>query len=493
MTHNQWAKDHSPRWARFRFAIIGVLLAAPPPKGELRSVLRELAGREWTHPIHGKPFRVGLSTLERWYYRAKEQQDPVDSLRQKARSDAGLDRCFSPGLKDQLRQQYQQHPGWSVQLHADNLAVVAKQDQALGILPSYSTIRRFMKANGLHKQKRIKQSKRTAGMIAAEQRLEQREVRSYEVDFIHGLWHLDFHHGSLKIINAGGQWITPVLLAVMDDRSRLICHAQWFLDETTDTLVHGVVQAIQKRALPRALMTDNGAAMTSQEFTRGLERQSILHQLTLPYSPYQNAKQEFFWVQVEGRLLPMLEGEADLTLETLNLATQAWIEKEYHHKRHSELKCTPMERYLNDTCVGRPSPNSEALRQAFQRAVVRKQRRSDGTVSVEGNRYEVPSRYRHLEQIHLQYAQWDLSRVEMIDARTQKSLCRLYPLDKSANASGLRRTLSASDDAQDNATTLSHTPGHSTAGMAPLLKQLMADYAATGHPPAYIPKETVHE
>ena len=489
MTHNQWAKDHSPRWARFRFAIIGVLLAAPPPKGELRSVLRELAGREWTHPIHGKPFRVGLSTLERWYYRAKEQQDPVDSLRQKARSDAGLDRCFSPGLKDQLRQQYQQHPGWSVQLHADNLAVVAKQDQALGTLPSYSTIRRFMKANGLHKQKRIKQSKRTAGMIAAEQRLEQREVRSYEVDYIHGLWHLDFHHGSLKIINAEGQWVTPVLLAVMDDRSRLICHAQWFLDETTDTLVHGVVQAIQKRALPRALMTDNGAAMTSQEFTRGLERQSILHQLTLPYSPYQNAKQEFFWVQVEGRLLPMLEGEADLTLDMLNLATQAWIEKEYHHKRHSELKCTPMERYLNDTCVGRPSPNSEALRQAFQRAVVRKQRRSDGTVSVEGNRYEVPSRYRHLEQIHLQYAQWDLSRVEMMDARTQKSLCRLYPLDKSANASGLRRTFTTTDTPPEDATTRHQTP----AGMAPLLKQLMADYAATGHPPAYIPKETVHE
>ena len=42
-------------------------------------------------------------------------------------------------------------------------------------------------------------------------------------------------------------------------------------------------------------------------------------------------------------ILPMLEGEAELTLETLNLATQAWLEKEYHHRRHAELKCSPLQ------------------------------------------------------------------------------------------------------------------------------------------------------
>jgi hypothetical protein len=306
-------------------------------------------------------------------------------------------------------------------------------------------------------------------------------VRSYEVDYVHGLWHLDFHHGSLKIITPDGQWVSPVLLAIMDDRSRLICHAQWFLDETTASLVHGFIQAIQKRALPRELMSDNGAAMTSQEFTQGLERQGILHQLTLPYSPYQNAKQEFFWVQIEGRLLPMLEGEPDLTLETLNLATQAWIEKEYHHKTHSELGCTPMARYLEDAHVGRDSPSSSELRRSFLRQVARKQRRSDGTVSIEGKRFEIPSRYRHLERVDLRYAQWDLSWVEMVDARTQCHVCRLFPLDKSENASGLRRSL--------DPTTKPVPAPQEPSGMAPLLKQLIADYAATGHPPAYIPKE----
>jgi len=46
--------------------------------------------------------------------------------------------------------------------------------------------------------------------------------------------------------------------------------------------------------MPRALMTDNGAAMLAEEAVAGLARLGVLHQITLPYSPYQNAKQEAF-------------------------------------------------------------------------------------------------------------------------------------------------------------------------------------------------------
>jgi len=46
---------------------------------------------------------------------------------------------------------------------------------------------------------------------------------------------------------------------VLDDRSRLACQVQWYLrDENAEDLVHGPAQAIQKRGLRRALMTDNG-------------------------------------------------------------------------------------------------------------------------------------------------------------------------------------------------------------------------------------------
>jgi len=467
-------------WARFRFSIVGPLLSCPPESGELKALLEALSQKQWRHPITGNAVSFSVSTLERWYYRAKKTHDPVNALRTKCRTDASCARALSSDLKRLIQQQYREHPGWSYQLHIDNLAVRVKENTELGVMPSYSTIFRYMKANNLRKQRVIKK-RDTLGAQIAQARLEQREVRSFEVDYVHGLWHLDFHHGSLKILGKDGKWYKPLLLSIIDDHSRLICHAQWYLDETAESLVHGFKQALQKRGLPRALMSDNGSAMTSAEFTEGLERLGILHQTTLPYSPYQNAKQEVFWGQVEGRLMAMLEGEKELTLSFLNEATLAWIELEYHRKLHSEIRTTPLECYLSSKNVGRPCPETAVLHRTFCYEVKRKQRRSDGTLTLDGCRFEVPSQYRHLEVLHVRYARWDLSHATLVDPHNNSCLETLYPQDKSANANSLRRVF-----IQPNQPL--HQEIQST-GVAPLLKKLMNEYAATGLPPAYLPKD----
>lgn len=56
-------------------------------------------------------------------------------------------------------------------------------------------------------------------------------------------------------------------------------------------------------------------------------------------------------------------------------------------------------------------------------------------------------------------------------------LCAVHPLDKAANANGVRRRL---------APTASVTAPVAEPGMAPLMRELLADYAATGLPPAYL-------
>ena len=473
------------RWARFRFSIIGPLLSAPPKKGELKSLLRDLAKKQWRHPITGSPISVSFPTLERWFYRARKTIDPVNSLRTKRRTDATSVRKLSQDLKRVIQAQYRDHPSWSYQLHIDNLRVRAEEMPELGPMPSYSTVYRYMKANGLHKQ-RMKKHRYAGKEHASNERLEHREVRSFEMDYVHSLWHLDFHHGSRKILGKDGQWHKPLLLAILDDHSRLVCHAQWYLDETTESLVHGFKQALQKRGLPRALMSDNGAAMMAGEFTQGLERLGILHQPTLVYSPHQNGKQEVLWGQVEGRLIAMLEGETELSLSLLNEATIVWVELEYHRKVHSEILTTPLDRYLHSANVGRPCPDITTLNRAFCIEVRRKQRKSDGTFTLHGRRFEIPSQYRHFEGLYARYARWDLSRAILIDPHTSTCLDTLYPQDKSANAAGLRRPLSP----------ITHTPIPGevpSSGIAPLLKKLMADYAATGLPPAYLPQEESEE
>lgn len=107
----------------------------------------------------------------------------------------------------------------------------------------------------------------------------------------------------------------------------------------------------------------------------------------------------------------MLEAKDPLTIDELNLATQAWVEQKYHRTRHSEVNDTPLTRYLAAPNVLRPSPDADTLRAAFRVDVVRR---------------------------------------------------RLTP------------------PAQSPATT-------PEPGTPALLAQLLADYAATGLPPAYLP------
>jgi putative transposase len=453
---------------------VGILVQSPPRAGELQEALGALAGRHWRHPVTGVDVKFGFSTIERWFYECRMVTDPLAALRDKVRKDIGSFPSFSPEAEKALKGLYVAYPSWNAQLHHDNLHVVLSEESEPQRCPSYPSVRRYLKAHGM-KRKRPKR-----GMELLEpERIVEHEVRSYEAEYVMQLMHLDFHHATRKVVTRDGELITPLLVAFLDDRSRYCGHAQWYTSEDTEHLVHGLSQALQKIGLPRSIMNDRGSPMMSGEFTMGLDRLGIVHVPTLPRSPHVNGKQENFWTRVESRLMPMLEGEEHLTLELLNKATQAWTTQEYHSSKHGEIDCSPLESFVRGPSVARECPGSDALRDAFRIEVKRRQRRSDGTVVLHNKRLEVPYRYNHLTELHLRYARWDLSRVDLIDPRSGEILCALHPQDKVANANGLRRPVEPA----------TNDPSPAPAGIAPLLKKMMAEYAATGLPPAYLPEE----
>jgi hypothetical protein len=123
------------------------------------------------------------------------------------------------------------------------------------------------------------------------------------------------------------------------------------------------------------------------------------------------------WAQVEGRLLAMLEGVAqELRLDLLNETTQAWVELEYQRTPHREIGETSPARFLAGPDVLRPSPRPRRSAPTFTTEQTRAQRRSDGTISVAGVRFEVPARFAHLTRLTIRYA------------RLTKKLQQLYGL-----------------------------------------------------------------
>jgi len=98
------------------------LVGRPAAERGIAGGLGPLAAKTWRHPVTGLDVRFGVSTLERWYYAARAAPDPVAVLRHRVRTDRGTFPSLLPVAREALQAQYHNHPGWTAQLHHDNLA-----------------------------------------------------------------------------------------------------------------------------------------------------------------------------------------------------------------------------------------------------------------------------------------------------------------------------------------------------------------------------------
>ena len=472
-------KDIAYQTGLFRYGVIADLLAKPPPRGELADALRALAAKEYLQPWNAQPATVTTRTLERWLACARGAERPAEALQPKIRTDRGKTRVVEPKHRDFLVEYQRKNPSWSVQLLFDNLLSRFLNEAS----PSYASVLRYMRAEGL-----------LTCAPGRHRKHPRREIRSFEVGFVGELWHMDFHKGSRHVVNEKGEWVQPICVAFIDDHSRLACHTQWYLNETAEVLAHAFIQAVLKRGLPRGFYTDCGSAMRAAEFVTGLTDLSVLQKKTMTYSPWQNGKQESFWQPLEGRLMKMIPKGNGLTLELLNRLTQAWVEQEYQVTAHRETGVAPMTRFLEGTSVLREAPPFEDLRRAFRIHVTRTQRQTDGTVTLEGVRFEIPTPYRHIEDLLLRYARWDLSEAEILCPQTRKPLASIRPLNKLANASGIRREIEPASLGEETIPVAGNGTDESIDhNLPPLLERLLREYDETFRAPGYMPLSTSKE
>ena len=248
--------------------------------------------------------------------------------------------------------------------------------------------------------------------------------RRFEAELPNDLWQGDCMHGPRVIVE--GKLLKSFLFAMIDDHSRLIPHAQFYLRENIESFRDCLVQALEKRGLPRRLFLDNGPSFRSHSLKYGCARVGIALLHTQPYSPESKGKIERWYRTVRMQFLPTLAQQ--ITLEQLNRRLWRWVEEEYHHSVHSSTAQKPLQRYLDHLQALRAAPKD--LRDYF-RTPVRRKVDKVRTVSLNGTLYEAPQGLIG-RTVTLLYHKHDPSRIEVFC--DERSYGFLTPLNLGINS-----------------------------------------------------------
>jgi len=206
--------------------------------------------------------------------------------------------------------------------------------------------------------------------------------RKFEAELPNDLWQSDVMHGPR--VDVDGKMRKTYLIAVIDDHSRLIVYARFYLSENLASYLNAFENAIATRGLPRKLYVDNGAAFRSRqlEYIAASLAVSLIH--TKPYTPEGRGKIERWFKTVRSGFLPLFKGTG---LTQLNDALTCWITESYHEKIHGATGQTPFERFTAKMHCLRTAPAN--LKDYF-RKVARRTVSKDRSITLNGRLYEAP-------------------------------------------------------------------------------------------------------
>ena len=189
-------------------------------------------------------------------------------------------------------------------------------------------------------------------------------------------------HGPLVQANEKKQ--KTYLIAIIDDHSRLIVYARFYLSEGLACYLDALENALARRAIPRKLYVDNGAAFRSKHLEYVCANLSIALIHSKPYQPQGRGKIERYFKTVRSRFLAHNQAK---TLSELNTAFERWLIEDYQQKIHSATGQSPFDRFTSKMHCLRTAPAN--LKDYF-RKVVRRTVNNDRTITIDGRLYEAP-------------------------------------------------------------------------------------------------------
>jgi putative transposase len=362
----------------FRYVLIRDAADPVISKAERGRLVRALCEREHVAP-DGRLVRVARTTLDRWIrayrhggFEALVSQPRVVDPRTSAEL---LELAFA--LKRERMERT------AAQVREIMLA-------AGGPAPGLRTLQTHLAREGLN----IRADGRSPGKVYGR----------FEASARNELWTGDGLHGP-KLDGIGAR--RAVLLAFIDDHSRLLVGWRWGTGEDVFRLEAALRSGLMARGVPEAILVDRGSAFVSSQLLRACAVLGVKLIHASPRAASTKGKIERFFRTVRDQFL--VEIDDGVGLRELNRLFSAWLEVVYHRRVHSETGQTPLERF--DAAGAPPLPTPALLREAFlwsQERTVAK----TATVSLHGNEYEVDPALVG-RKVELVFDPFDLTRIEV--------------------------------------------------------------------------------
>ncbi len=397
-------EEMKKRVGEFRFGVIYDLTGGRRlSRGEKNRLLREKSCYEWEIPYSGRS-RISRSTILNWVRKYEGSGGRLESLYPDKREDKGKFRSLDGdsvlalvNLKKQLKDA--------------TVPIILREARQRKILPlnskvSLATVYRLFNQYGL-----------------MEPETQHEDMRRFEAELPNDIWQSDCMHGCK--VDVEGRLMKSYLFGIIDDHSRLIPHARFYLKENINSYKDCLMKALHKRGLPRKLYVDNGPTFRSLQLGYATASLGIALVHSRPYRPEGRGKIERWFSTVRMCFLSVISD--GLTIDQLNKKLNDWIDTQYHTTIHSSIGQTPMERYIKHIHLIRQAP---ADLENYFRSRVSRRVDKDRTVSINGSVYEAPVELIG-KAVALLYNENDPSRIEVM--YNNKSYGMLMPLDVHIN------------------------------------------------------------
>ena len=258
--------------ATFRFGVISdFVVVHPMARGERERLLREKAERQWVIPYSHRT-RISGSTITTWIRRYLRSEGKLESLYPQGRGDRGQSRVLDEEVAQMLTKLRREFPRAPVRVLIEELRRRKLIDPWARLC--WTTVYRFLKTQGLWE----------ASPTTPKDR------RRFEAELPNDLWQSDMMYG--PTVSVEGRQRKVFLFAFLDDMSRLVSHAQFYVTERLESYLDCLRQALLRRGLPRRLYVDNGPAFRSQHLSQITASLGIALIHSTPYQPEGRGKVE---------------------------------------------------------------------------------------------------------------------------------------------------------------------------------------------------------